>query len=177
MELAYDGFHKIALEEVEMKGRTRKYEKLIMKNAAAVIAVDSIGNLCLVEQNRPMSGLDDTSLEIPAGMIDNEETPADAALREFFEETELSQSDIVGIDFYLNYRMVISASDATCSLFVVRVKGDKTGTIHFPKDGQVIATHWLSVDELRFLLKKNLLSDPKTIIAAQHVINGMPTIR
>jgi len=52
---------------------------------AAVVAVDPAGFVLLVRQARPAVGAD--VLELPAGLVDPDEAPIDAARRELREET------------------------------------------------------------------------------------------
>jgi ADP-ribose pyrophosphatase len=56
-------------------------------DAVAVVAVDADGRIVLVRQNRPPAGR--KLLELPAGLIDDGETPLESAQRELREETGL----------------------------------------------------------------------------------------
>lgn len=60
-----------------------------------VIAVTEAGQVLLVRQYR--HGTDEVTLEIPSGIIDGDETPADAARRELLEETGYACEAIVEI--------------------------------------------------------------------------------
>ena len=53
--------------------------------AAAVVAVDGAGRVCLVRQYR--HGIEDFLWEIPAGKLDPGEAPQACAVRELAEET------------------------------------------------------------------------------------------
>lgn len=68
-------------------------EYLVKQDAVCVAIFDSsLENIYLVEQYRP--GVDGNLLEIVAGLIDKNEDPDSAALREFNEETGFSKDDI-----------------------------------------------------------------------------------
>jgi 8-oxo-dGTP pyrophosphatase MutT (NUDIX family) len=58
----------------------------------AVLALTPAGQLVMVEQYR--HGARQSSLELPAGVIDAGETPADAARRELAEETGFSPAEL-----------------------------------------------------------------------------------
>src|SRR5450631_3868781 len=53
--------------------------------AAAVVALDAGGRICVVRQYR--HGIEDFMWEIPAGKLDSGEAPAVCAVRELAEET------------------------------------------------------------------------------------------
>jgi len=59
---------------------------------AALVAVDGEGNVLLVRQPRPAVGGD--LLELPAGIVEPGETPAECALRELAEETGFSAGQL-----------------------------------------------------------------------------------
>lgn len=67
-------------------------EIVVSKEAAAVVPVDSNGDIIFVRQYRHAAG--DMTLEIPAGIIEKDEKPELCALRELCEETGYSASDI-----------------------------------------------------------------------------------
>jgi len=66
-------------------GQTTDYVNLAAPDWVNVVAVTRGGDLVLVRQER--HGVCAMSLEIPGGMVDPGETPAQAALRELREET------------------------------------------------------------------------------------------
>jgi 8-oxo-dGTP pyrophosphatase MutT (NUDIX family) len=67
--------------------------------AAAVVAVDSAGRVCLVRQYR--HGIGDFLWEIPAGKLDPGEPPQDCAVRELKEETGISAQRWTSLGRYL----------------------------------------------------------------------------
>lgn len=66
-------------------GREYDFDLVRHPGAAAVVAVDDAGRVCLVRQYR--HGVLDFLWEIPAGKLDHGEAPAICAVRELAEET------------------------------------------------------------------------------------------
>ncbi len=64
---------------------TSLYYKLNIARGVVILPVTPEGNFILIRQYRPV--IDRMTIEIPAGAIDGDETPEQAALREFTEET------------------------------------------------------------------------------------------
>ena len=73
-------------------GRTALREIIKRGSAAAIVPVDSDGNIILVKQYRHPVG--DCVLEIPAGMIEDGEDPLVCAKRELQEETSFKTDDL-----------------------------------------------------------------------------------
>lgn len=73
-------------------GRMALREIIKRGSAAAIVPVDSDGNIILVKQYRHPVG--DCVLEIPAGMIEDGEDPLVCAKRELQEETSFKTDDL-----------------------------------------------------------------------------------
>jgi ADP-ribose pyrophosphatase len=73
-------------------GRVLMREIVEHRPGAAVVAVDAEGRVLLVRQARPAVGVD--VLELPAGIVEPDETPAECALRELAEETGFTAGQI-----------------------------------------------------------------------------------
>lgn len=69
----------------EASGTTDPYYCLLRADGVICLVLDSKGDIVLVEQYRPP--LDRTTLEMPAGNLEGQETPSQAAEREILEET------------------------------------------------------------------------------------------
>ncbi len=83
-------------------GRTSTREIIEHAGVAAIVPVDSDGNVVFVRQYRLAVG--DVTLEIPAGVLDPGEEPETAAQRELQEETGLRAEKItkLGPRFYVS---------------------------------------------------------------------------
>lgn len=68
-------------------GKTTHREFVLRGDASAIVCIDDDTNVILINQYRHPAY--DIVLEIPAGMIENDETPLQAAKRELEEETSI----------------------------------------------------------------------------------------
>ena len=89
-------------------------------NWAATVCIDTEGHLVLVEQYR--HGIQRSSLELPAGVIEDNESPLEAAQRELLEETGYKASEWISLGSFStdpsnhsNYAHFFVATDASFS--------------------------------------------------------------
>ena len=82
-------------------GNGREYDLDFVRHpgAAAVVAVDGAGRVCLVRQYR--HGVTDFLWEIPAGKLDTGEAPQACAARELAEETGVTARRWISLGQYL----------------------------------------------------------------------------
>lgn len=74
-----------SVEEIIVNKLTKPYYKIIIEDGVIILAITKDKKLILVRQFRP--ALKTYALEFPAGGIDKNENPLDAAKRELYEET------------------------------------------------------------------------------------------
>lgn len=84
-----------ALPAREGAADQRPFYRLNNQDGVIIVPVTSDGRLVMVRQYRQARGR--MSLELPAGYIDGDEAPADAARRELFEETGRSCGAITAL--------------------------------------------------------------------------------
>jgi len=96
-------------------GRLTTREVVERRDTVAVLALDDNANVLLVKQFRYAVGRE--TIEIPAGTVDADETPAQAALRELSEETGYSASSL---DLLLEYGPAIGYCTEKMTVFLAR---------------------------------------------------------
>lgn len=79
----------------ETSGTTDPYYCIIRQNGVLCLVFDEAGRIVLVDQYRPPLGR--TTLEMPAGTVDDSETPDQAIAREILEETGFSCQVLIQI--------------------------------------------------------------------------------
>jgi 8-oxo-dGTP pyrophosphatase MutT (NUDIX family) len=80
-------------------GREHEIDFVHHPGAAAVVAVDHAGRVCLVRQYR--HGVADFLWEIPAGKLDRGEAPDICAVRELAEETGVTARRWISLGLYI----------------------------------------------------------------------------
>jgi ADP-ribose pyrophosphatase len=80
-------------------GREHEIDLVRHPGAAAVVAVDDAGRVCLVRQYR--HGITDFLWEIPAGKLDSGEAPEVCAVRELAEETGVAARHWAPLGLYV----------------------------------------------------------------------------
>jgi ADP-ribose pyrophosphatase len=77
---------QVALDTLTLAdGTTVQRDVILHPGAVAILPVVDVEHVCLIRNQRPVVGA--TLLEIPAGTLEPQEPPADAAVRELAEET------------------------------------------------------------------------------------------
>jgi ADP-ribose pyrophosphatase len=84
-ELIYNGPVKLRLDTFRVNGKIFTKEVVEHNASVGVIPITNNGEIVLIKQYR--HAVDQYLIEIPAGKIENEENPTEAAKRELEEET------------------------------------------------------------------------------------------
>jgi len=132
-------------------------EIVLRGEASAVLPVDADGKIIFVRQYRaPIGGL---ALEIPAGMIDEGESPLDCAVRELEEEAGVIAGKIsrvakmhTGIGYSTEVNYIFIAEDL------------REGTQHFDDD-EYVEVEKYSLNEAIEMIYDGRITDGKTIAA------------
>ena len=85
----------IVSKEVECGQKNEIYHSLIQKDYISALVLTNDNKIALVKQYRP--AMEEFTYELPGGLLENSEDPADAMIRELYEETvillNLTQED------------------------------------------------------------------------------------
>jgi ADP-ribose pyrophosphatase len=116
------------------------------KRKAVIIACLVDDKLVVTEEYRiPINGYE---LGLPAGLIDNNETPEDAVIREMKEETGLDVTDILEISPPVNSSSGIT--DESVYIAYVKATGEpNTGNLG---DSEDIRTYLMDKEEVKYAL-------------------------
>jgi ADP-ribose pyrophosphatase len=157
--LAYDGGF-LTIDKVDVKvasGEHSVHQVLRHPGAVAILAVNKREEVLLVKQYR--TAVEQITLEIPAGKIDEGENPQTAGIRELSEETGYTAAIFEPlIDFW----PAVGYSDETLYLYVAR---DLTAGETHMDTNEFINSVWVPKTELINLIKSGKIMDSKTIIA------------
>ncbi len=140
-------------------------------NGAAVIAIDALDRVLLLEAYRP--AIDEVCLEIPKGMAEDGESTAQTAAREFTEETGIpcAAEQLVSLgDFYPDAGILAHR----IALFAFRLEGP------FPEveidTSEIMAHRIMPLSQLEKMIASGLIADALTITAAARVRHQGPEI-
>jgi 8-oxo-dGTP pyrophosphatase MutT (NUDIX family) len=125
--------------------------------AAAVVAVDDAGRVCLVRQYR--HGIADFLWEIPAGKLDKGEAPEVCAVRELAEETGVTARRWTPLGLY------VPAPGIFTEVIHLYLAGDLDVGTPKPDADEELELDWLPLVEAIERVLKGELNDGKTALA------------
>ncbi|WP_027219041.1 NUDIX hydrolase [Butyrivibrio fibrisolvens] len=131
------------------------------KKAVAVVIMNEKEEILLI-QNRRYT-VDRLEWEVPAGRIEDGESPEDAALREAMEETGCELSDL---QYLCQYNPSNGMSDSLVHCFCAKVLSEK----NFTDSDEINSKKWFSKQEYLDLLRLNGTRDGVTILAILYAL-------
>ncbi len=169
--MATDPMRTISVES-ELVGRrtTLRVERLLLldgtetlrdtlyhPNSVAILPLENNGDVVMVRQYRKAAGTE--LLELPAGVIENDEPPLDAARRELREETGLDAEELTAVGNFFP-----SPGSTTERLYAFMARG------LFPSPLAPDADERVSIERVPFaeavrMARAGTLNDAKTIAA------------
>jgi ADP-ribose pyrophosphatase len=152
------GLFRVTENEAVDKTGWRMKRSIVRHNGSAVMMpVDAKNRVLLVRQYRMPAN--QFLWELPAGKLDEGETPLQAAKRELVEETGLKAKKWKKlVMFYPSPGYV----EEKMTIFLATELTE--GEAH-PMDDERIETRWFSKKELQELIRTNKITDAKTMIA------------
>jgi len=156
-EIAESTFFTLEEDDVELPdGRKKTYTMLDIPDFAGVLPVIDDKLVMIKNYRYP---IDEMVLELPAGLIDKNESPVETAKRELEEETGYILKDAEKL---CEYHPIASLNDQKAHLFIGDAK--KGGNINRDK-GEEIELEIISIKKIYDKLEKRELSHPHTMIA------------
>src|ERR1700691_378197 len=137
----------------------REYETDFVRHpgAAAVVALDNAGRVCLVRQYR--HGIEDFMWEIPAGKLDPGEAPQACAVRELAEETGVQARRWTSLGRFLPAPGIFTE---VIHLYLAR---DLTVGAPAPDADEELEIQWLPHERAAGMVLRGEWSDGKTALA------------
>ncbi len=149
----------VELHRVELpNGRITKREIVRHRECVAVLAIDDNKNVYLVEQYR--KPIENVILEIPAGHIEQGETPEQAAIRELEEETGMITKSM---EYVNKYYTSPGFSDELIYFFVAHVAEQDKQRLD---DDEFVNIKRMSVRDFVRIVDEHKITDEKAILAA-----------
>ncbi|MGL6260795.1 NUDIX hydrolase [Vibrio sp. WXL103] len=149
----------IRLEQEEVvlpNGKQITHTNIQHPGAAVVLPINAEGEIVVVNQYRP--SLKKWLLELPAGTIEEGESPLACAQRELLEETGFVAEQFLPLG---QVTPMAGFCDEIQHLFVA--KGASAHGECALDDDEIIQVETISVERLQELIKTNQLTDAKTI--------------
>ena len=140
-----------------INGDTVTREQILHNGGVAVIAIDDDGMVFMVRQYR--FGVNETTLEIPAGKLEKGEDPYDAGMRELREETGYKTDKLHSLGHFL-------PTPAYCSEKIYLYLADKLEYCGQDlDDDEFLSVEKYHIDTLCEMILNNEITDSKTVIA------------
>lgn len=147
----------LRVDEVTVLHGTSKREIVEHNGGSVIAAITDDDKIVMVKQFR--KAMDRPILEVPAGKIDGDEDPADAALRELSEETGYTAGKLEKLtEFYP------SVGYTTEVLHIYLATGLTAGACH-PDENEVLEVMEMDLDEVCRMVMEGKIHDGKTIAA------------
>lgn len=137
-------------------GREHELDFVRHPGAAAVVAVDSAGRICVVRQYR--HGVMDFLWEIPAGKLDSGEAPEVCAVRELAEETGVTARSWTSLGLFIPAPGIFSE---VIHLYLARDL--KIGT-PAPDVDEELELQWMPLADAVALVQRGDWNDGKTAL-------------
>lgn len=142
------------------------WHRIHMPHASvAAVLFDSDGRILLIRSKRYITGR--LEWEIPAGRIEEDETPEEAIRRECLEETGFTLQNLT---FLTKCNPDNGLSDLTLHLFAAKIR-ERAQKLD---ENEVEATRWVTRKEALSMLERNEIHCAATMLALLYTIQFSP---
>lgn len=153
----------LQVQDVELpNGKMSKREIIKHPGAVAVLAITEDGNVVLVEQYR--KPMEKSLIEIPAGKLEGNEDPQEAALRELEEETGYACKNI---ELITSFYTAPGFADELIHLYIAtdlkKLENPKSAD-----EDEFVELIEVSLQKASEWIKSGKICDAKTLIAIQY---------
>ena len=153
----YDGkVIRLSVERVRLpNGADAELEIIHHPGGAAVVALNDIGQVCLLRQYRHAAG--DWLWELPAGKLDAGEQPLSTAQRELQEEAGMHAQD------WQTLGKIVSSPGVFTEVIHLFLARALTAVPAQTEEQEVIEVHWLAWAEAWRMAQSDEIQDAKTL--------------
>lgn len=161
----YDGkIVKLSRNLVELPNETLAFREVVKHKQGVCIIPVLNDEIIFVKQYR--SGAEKVLLELPAGIVDENETPLDAAIRELQEETKYSSTKITYLGAYY------SSPGFTDELVHLYIAEDLFPSSLNLDEDEFLELSKYNKKQINRLLTSNTISDMKTALGLMFFLNS-----
>ena len=152
--------HAFDVEKLQVRlpdGRERAYDLVSHKDSVTILPMDSDGSMWFVSQYR--MGCECQMLELPAGVMDEGETPEVCAAREIREEIGMSAGEL-----RLLGSVYLAAGYSSEINHIFLATGLTSAPLEMDED-EFLEVKRFSIEEIREMIEKGELVDSKSLAA------------
>lgn len=161
----YDGkIIKVSRNLVLLQNDKLAFREIVKHKQGVCIIPILDDEVLFVKQYR--SGAEKVLLELPAGLIDDNETPLDAALRELQEEIKYSSTKITYLGYYY------SSPGFTNELVHLYLAEDLFKSSLNEDEDEFIEISKYNIKQIKRLLTSNTITDMKTALGLMMYLNS-----
>ena len=162
-EVYSNKYIKLYEDELNINGTKKIYIQGIRKNYSTVVPFVSDQEILIISSYRHL--VNSVQIELPSGYIESGETPKEAAIREFREETGYSATEMKLIGEYtLDYSMFHQRGYIFVAYGIEKVDKQRLGIM------EKIEVSFLSLDKIKHLLKQGKILNAASIVALYKAI-------
>ena len=152
---------RLSLVDVDTGNRRYEHHAVHSFDAAAVLVHDPDRGVLVMWRHRFLA--DEWAWEIPGGMVDDGETPEEAARRECVEETGWSPGPL---RLLYRFKPIAGLSSQTFWAFAA----DSAEEVGSPDPDESDRVAWIPTEQFRELLATNQMLDGLTVVAGLHFL-------